>query len=267
MTREQAMHRAVADACLGGDAGEALAHDLRGFLETRGVSPEDVEAVLAAPRRLGVYRSLVRNGISAVVARVLRRTRAAISGHDVERFGRDLARFLDQRGARTHYLRDVPEEFFTWVCAEWRADDRLPAHVPDLAAFEIAFFAASTADRRGPEERFGEIALDRPLAFDPSARLVRLDFAVHELEDDGVDPPPRRPVALLAYRDAAHAVRWLELTPVAAAVIERLLEGAPLGSAIAAACVALSSTFDPAEMARVLADLGDRAVVLGAETA
>ena len=61
------LQRAIADACLGAHAGEDLARDLRGFLLAHGVAPEDIESILAAPLRLPVYRSLVRNGLSSVV--------------------------------------------------------------------------------------------------------------------------------------------------------------------------------------------------------
>ena len=83
-----------------------------------------------------------------------------------------------------------------------------------------------------------EVALDRPLAFVESARIERYAWAVHELPDDeeATDPPARRDVSLLAYRDATHAVRWLDLTPLAAAILERLVAGSPLGVAVEGAC-------------------------------
>jgi hypothetical protein len=57
----EALQRAIADACLGAHVDEELARDLRGFLAAHGVAPEDIEAILAAPARLSIYRSLVRN--------------------------------------------------------------------------------------------------------------------------------------------------------------------------------------------------------------
>ncbi|MDP9000026.1 MAG: DUF2063 domain-containing protein, partial [Myxococcota bacterium] len=63
------LQRAIADACLGADTGEDIARDLPGFLAARGVAPDDIETLVAAPRRLAIYRSLVRNGLSSVVLR------------------------------------------------------------------------------------------------------------------------------------------------------------------------------------------------------
>ena len=265
---ESALQRAIADACLGAEAGEALARDPRAFFASHGVSPEDIEAVLAAPPRLGVYRSLIRNGLAAVVVRMLPRTRARRNAAQGEgRFEADLAAFLAELGPRTNYLRDVPAELLAWVVPRWRADPAVPPYLVDLARHEIAAFAVAAA--AAPDApRPGEVNLDAPLLFAESVRLERYAWAVHELPPDGeaTAEPARRDVCLLAYRDASHAVRWLELTPLAGAVIERLVGGEPLGSAIAGACEeheAVAAAVLP-DVARLLADLGERGVLLGA---
>ncbi len=267
MTAE--LERAIADACLGEQAGEAMARDLRGFLETRGVAAEDVEAILAAPHRLAVYRSLVRNGLAGVVVRMLPRTRARLSAACDGRFDADVARFLEEVSPRTHYLRDVPGEFFAWARARWTADPQVPAYLPDLAAHELAGFAVAASESR-PAAALVELAPDRALAFADSARLMRYEWAVHELpvEETATAPPVRRDVSLLAYRDADHAVRWLELSPLAAAVVRRLLEGATLQSSIADACEEhrTAPTLVTVDIARLLARLADGGVLLGARS-
>jgi hypothetical protein len=264
---ERALQRALAEACWKADAGEAIAADLRGWLERHGVAEEDVEAVLAAPPRLGVYRSLVRNGLASVVVAMLPRTRARMNAASPPaRFDHDLAAFVDEVGPRTHHLRDVPREFFTWAAPRWRADASLPAYLADLAAFELAHFAvAASPAARGPVPV--DLALDRPLLFAPSARLLHLAWAVHELpaEPPAGDAPVARPVDLLAYRDAEHTVRWLDLTPLASSVIGRLLAGEALGAAVTAACASHGAAVGAAlpDVARLLADLGARGVLLG----
>jgi len=265
MTAE--LERAIADACLGEQAGEAIARDLRGFLEARGVAAEDVDAILAAPHRLAVYRSLVRNGLAGVVVRMLPRTRARLNAACDGRFDADVARFLEEVSPGTHYLRDVPAEFFAWARARWTADSQVPAYLPDLAAHELAGFAVAASESR-PAGPLAELAPDRALAFADSARLMRYEWAVHELpvEETATAPPARRDVVLLAYRDAGHAVRWLELSPLAAAVVRRLLDGATLQSSIADACEE-HRTAPPVvttDIARLLAKLADGGVLLGA---
>ncbi len=263
---ERALARALAEACMGQTAGDAISGDLRGFLEGHGVATEDVEAVLRAPHRLGVYRSLVRNGLSSVVLRMLPRTRARMNAACEDRFDNDFARFVEEVGPRTHYLRDVPSEFFVWAKPRWLEDAEIPQYLVDLAEHELAGFALAASDAPSKTGILGEVALDRPLVFIASMRLLRYAWAVHELPDDEAarDAPARRNVFLLAYRDAVHRVRWLELTPLAASLVERLQAGELLGAAIAGACGEFGAPADPDAIATLLADLGGRGVLLGA---
>jgi uncharacterized protein len=262
------LERALLDACLGQETGEDIARNLRGFLEARGVATEDVDAIVAAPHRLAVYRSLVRNGLAGVVVRMLPRTRARLNTACAGRFDADLARFLAEVGPRTHYLRDVPGEFFAWARPLWTIDSEVPAHLPDLAAHELACFGVAASESRPDAAPPGEVTLDRPIAFADSTRLVRYAWAVHELAPDepATDMPARRDVDLLAYRDEQHAVRWLELSPLAAAIVRRLLAGDALQEAIGCACEEHGTA--PAavatDVARLLSDLAQRGVLLGA---
>lgn len=265
MSGDAALQRAIADACLCEAAGEAIARDLRGFLEARAVLSDDIEAVLQAPRRLAVYRSLVRNGIAAVVARILPRTRARMNAACSGRFDLDLARFLEERGPRTRYLRDVPDELVAWAAARWRADPDLPPYLCDLSVFELTCFAVASCEAPlDPPVR--DVAAGRSLVFSRSVRFLRADWAIHELGPDveSTDDPARRSVHLLAYRDPQHAVRWLELTPMAAAIVERLALGEPIAAGVARACEAAGTAVDRTELAGLLADLAVRGVILGA---
>jgi hypothetical protein len=268
VAEDEALERAIADACLSEDGGHAIAKDLRGFLVARGVSNEDVAAALASPRRLAVYRSLVRNGLSAVVLRMLPRTRARLNAACGGRFDADFARFVAEVGPRTHYLRDVPGEFVAWVESAWRTDSLVPAYLSDLAAHELASYSVAASETTAAGRPIGEVSLDRPLEFAGSVRLLRHAWAVHQLPADptSMEVPARRDVWLLAYRDADHAVRWLELSPLAAEILERLVSGETLGASVELACasrgVAPNAVLD--DIAILLSDLGDRGVLLGA---
>ncbi len=262
------LQRAMADACLAEHAGDDLARDPRGFFEARGASPEDVDALLEAPRNLLVYRSLVRNGLSSVVFRILSGTRARLNAARAGQFDADLASFLDQAGPRTHYLRDVPGEFFGWTEARWRSDPDLPSYLPDLASFELAHFGVATSESTHAVDAVEEVTLDRPLAFAESARLAHYEWAVHELSPEAPgEAPERRTVHLLGYRDAAHSVHWVELTPLASAVLALLISGEALGEAIRKACASHGATLDGEreDIARLLSDLGRRGVFFGAK--
>lgn len=268
------MHAGLYDAflrvCFDRAAERELTESPRAFLEARGVPPEDVEAMLADAPRLLLYRALVRGNLHAVVAARFERTRARMGD---AAFDATFDAFLEARGPRTHYLRDVPGEFLAWALERWRsaemdADDAgVPPYLRDLARYELLEFEAATrADDDAPAA--GPLALDRPLVFHPATRVARFEHAVHQLPEaiDDRAPPARREVTLLVYRDADHALRYLELSPFVATMTLTLLDAVPLDAALASAAAAHALPMNDAllaDVSRLLADFGQRGVVLG----
>jgi hypothetical protein len=261
-----ALERVLVDACFGETAESELRAGVRAFAEARGVDGEDADAIAASPPRLAVYRSLVQNGIKTVVGRVLPRTRAHLEAAARGHFGADLARFLDEAGPRTHYLRDVPGEWVAWALPRWRADPAVPPYVPDLALYEVTAFALASAPDDPPVAPV-PVALDRPLSLARSARLLRLAWRVHEPpeDDQATAPPAQEPAHLLGYRGPGHSASWLELTPFAAAIVDALLSAQSLGDAVKSACRdhETAPADVTADVARLLADLAGRGIVLG----
>jgi uncharacterized protein len=259
----------IADACLTAGSEEEFTRDLRGYLEARGVPAADVDEICAAPPRLALYRRLVRNNLAGVTQRMMPRARARVN--DVNgAFDAEFDAFLEERAPRTHYLRDVPAEFLAWVAPRWKARADLPAYAADLAAHELVEFEICAAPVPAEPPPLADVALDRALVFTEAKRVMRYGHAVHLLpaDEDDRTTPETRPVTLLAYRDTEDAARFLELSPLAGAIVERLIAGEPLGTALAGACAALGYTLDDAilaDTARLLADLGERGVLLGAK--
>ncbi len=207
------------------------------------------------PPRIAIYRALVRNTLEGVVFKLLPRTRE----HMGAAFDESFAHFLEERGPQTHYLRDLPLEFVQWVTPRWR-ESGAASWLVDLAHHEMTSFAVSTAPHL-LEPRAADVAIDKPLLLSSHVRLERFGYAVHE---DSV-PPPAGEIALLYYRDHEHALRTLTLTPLAAAIVERA--DLPLRDAIARGCEQTHVPMNDdtlASVARLLADLGERGVLLGA---
>lgn len=259
------IQRAIGDA----NAPELLARDPRAFLEGAGLSP--AEAALLAGRgaeRLLTYRRLVRRGLAGAIKAEIPRAAARLDG-SFEAWASD---FLDAELPRSHYLRDVAFEFVEWAAPRWESDASLPPWLGELARHELSELEIAASE---PEERGAtgvELALELPVRIDRAARVYRYKHAVHLLSEDDAarDAPPARPTALLAYRDREHEVRFLELSPLAAEIVERLGGPCPLGEAIRSACSALEHVLDGSVVegiATLLADLGERGVLLGAETA
>jgi hypothetical protein len=258
------LHAMIASACLGRD--EASLGDLRAHLARHGVGGDDAEAILAAPRRLGLYRRLVRYNVTSVSETMLKRTRDRMEAIAKGAFADTIDAFLEEVGPRTPHLRDVPSELLAFAAPRWRADARLPPWLVDYATLELLDFTIGVAPRPGPPPPVADVSADRALVFADPKTLVRLAWAVHEL-DDGDASPEARDVAILVYRDAEHATRFLELTPLAGAILERLFGGATLADAMIDACKVHGASLDEAVLggaARMLADLAERGVLLGA---
>ncbi len=264
-TRLQAM---FADACFGVESQRAFDGDLQGYLARHAIAKDDAEAILASPRRLGLYRQLVRHNVVYVIRQMLERSRVRLEALAPGTFDQAVETFLEQCGPRTPHLRDVPSEFLEWAAPRWRANASLPAWIVDYAQLELVDFVIGVAPRPAPPPPLGDVAADLPLVFGDPKVMVRLRWAVHLLAPGDVETAPEeRPSTLLVYRDAAHRTRYLDLTPLAAAILERLIGGAPLAEALVSACAAEGQVLDQDVLggaARLLADLGDRGLLLGA---
>jgi len=257
------IQRMLADACFRRDAGEDIARDFAAYLDARGVTGEEREAMLSSPQRLTIYRRLVRNSLEGVTYKLLPRTRARMG----EAFDESFAAFLEERGPRTHFLKDVPSEFLSWVQERWKSDASVRPYLLDLAHYELAHFEIGSMPRVGEARDLADVALDRPLAFSSVARLMRVSAAVQLLGEDTDAEPEARACALLLYRDDAHAVRVLELGSLAYEALALMFDGVPLGEAVQGASLATKVELTDdllAQFATLLADLGERGVLLGA---
>jgi hypothetical protein len=252
-----------------------------------GVDPRDARALAASdPRRILVYRGLVRHTLRDVLHKEMPRAMARLGA---ERFEHDTRRWIETELPRSQILRDVAYEMCAWATPLWRAERDVPAHVVELARYELLEFDVYTAQRytaqrhtaqrhtaqrhtaqrsSGEVER-DELSADHGVAFDTTMRLGRFDFAVHRLVEDVDDRtvPDAGRFDLLCYRDADGAFRRMELTPLAGEILRRLWrDGAALAAAVADACRACGRAVDQQVVdgtGVVLEDLASRGVLLG----
>lgn len=253
------------------EAPARMEDDLAGWLREQGVEGDDLQAMLAVgAERMLVYRKLVHNRLRSTILDFIERTVARLGS---ARFRRDFEAFVEERAPSSPYLRDVPTEFVEWAAPRWAADPEVPPWVPDLARHELLDYEVRNDPRGGETDTGLPLALDRPLRFDGTARLVRYGFAVHLMprKKDDTSEPEAEPVRLLVYRDAEHKARYLALTPFADALLhELLLRRKAVQPALVDAAAALGEPLDDEKLgaaAQLLADLGERKVCLGAEPA
>ena len=221
-----------------------------------------------AARRILAYRSLVHARFRGVVEVTMPRVAATLGE---ARLAAEVARFVEARASRSPYVRDVASELLAWWADRWPGDATVPGHLLDHARHELLAVDVAAAEDDEPLAGEGEapVAATSVLRFQRGARLVRYAWAVHHLHDDDVDTlPARADTALLAYRDDRHLVRYLELSPLAAVLVERLMGGAALELAVREACASTDRPLDDAtlaELAALLDDLEARGIVLGAQ--
>ena len=263
---QPALERLFERMVFGPEVDPAKPEEVKALLARCELPEEDSAAVAEDFARLSVYRKLVRGTLREAIELAIPRTIFRLGGLFQEYFDR----FLDQRGPRTHFLRDVTPEFLDFCAGEWKADARVPPWMSDLARHESLRIEIGAMPTLPPPEDPEELALDRGVRFTEASALMRYDFAVQRLSADEQDlgEPAREPTMLFVYRSPDHEVRYLELSPLAHAILrglrdERLSLRAALERAVAELGVPLVQGVLEGS-ARLLADLAERGALLGA---
>ncbi len=254
----------IAELCLLSNAGSDLSAKVKALIEAANLPAEDAAILKADADRLLWYRRLVRNNLEGVIESVLERTKLAFSNFAPSQFERLVNEFLAVSAPRTHYLRDVPLEFFEFAEPRWRSLT-VPLFLVNFARFELVEFAAGTTI--DPPRKLEPVVPtpDRGLVFANAARLEPFDFPVHAFVDNGPIPSAKH-TNLLFYRDGEHVVRTLELTPLAASIVKQLIDHKSIKDSLAAALESEGRAFTPAivsQTAELFAGLSSRGVVIG----
>jgi hypothetical protein len=266
---QEALERSLGELVFGPAIDVSDRTAVLAWLGEQGVSASDASAIAETELpHLLVYRRLVRGTLREALRRAIPRSLARLGEH----FDPYFDRFLRDRGPQTHYLRDVTFELLDFMSQSTAEDPCVPSYWLDLARHEALHIeVAATPVRRATAEP-AALELDAGLAFSESVRLVHYAHAVHTLPDDLNDrqAPAREPTYMLAYRDADHDVRYLALTELAAAVLERLRRGSSLRQSLTEAAAEKAVPLDESTLdatAALLADLAERGVILGPRAA
>lgn len=251
------------------DSAERVRHGWADFLAGFGLEPRDRDALLEAPReRVLVYRRLVFHRFLNTVREFVPRTAARLGR---ELFRASVTTFIAEHASRSPYLRDVPGEFVRWAMPRWDADPSVASYLSNLAHHELLEFEILNEPHADDDEPT-PVALERPLRFHGSTRLMQYRYAVHRLSADERDRtiPEASHVHLLAYRDVDHRVRYLELSEFAARLLTALRSSqTSLHDALNLVCDRVGDHLDDAQLAtaaQLLADLAERGVMLGAKS-
>lgn len=258
---QQALESVFADLVLGPPpSAESLAE----LCDKYQVDADDRIALKESLERLALYRELVRSNLREALALSMPRCLARLGPLFDEYFDR----FLGEQAPRTHYLRDVTPEFLAFCAPLWQRDARVASYLHELGRHESLHIEVSALPSLPRGHVPAPLVLERGVELSAALRLMRYRHAVHELAADEMDrtAPAERAVSLLVYRSPEHEVRYLELTPLAAGIVERLLAGDTLAGAVQGAASAEGAALTEAVLAgaaKLLADLAERGVVRG----
>lgn len=262
---QRALESAFAELLLGAELAPDDPAAIDAWLARHGVEAADAEAIRTQEiPGLLVYRELVRGTLRSAIELGMPRTLARLGPLFDEYF----ARFLAVRGPQTHYLRDVTGELLDFCAELWPTDPRVPAYLLELGRLEALRIDIAAAPPRKSEEALAPLELDAGLCFSEAQRLLCCAYRIHELSESLDDRtwPAHSPTQLLVYRSPDHMVRYLELSPLAAAILSRLIAGESLKDSLIGATRASARELDDATLqgaATLLSDLSARGVVLG----
>lgn len=215
-----------------------------------------------AARGAGIYRELLRNNLEGFLLACYPVSREVLGRR---RWRRLVDAFFRDARCQTPYFRQIPQEFLRWLESVPPPVD-LPPWARELAHYEWVELALDVMDAPPPMHHAeGDLMAGRPVLA-PALMNLAYGWPVHRI---GPGWRPRRPRAtrLLVFRDPGDAVRFVELNPVSARLVDLLADGTLRGGEACARIAAELRHPDPAAVLRhgagVLAELRAAGAILG----
>ena len=167
-------------------------------------------------RRMAIYNELLFNNLTGFLDACFPITRQLLG----ERRWRRLHRaFFREARCHTPYFREIPHAFLDWL-----PQDSGPRWIKELAHYEWVELALDVMNVATPaHDPWGDLMAGMPVL---APALMNLAYA-WPVQRIGPDYRPRKPrqTHLLVYRDSEDDVRFVELNPVSARLVDLLLEG------------------------------------------
>lgn len=181
--------------------------------------PEGIE-----DRRMGIYRELLYNNVEGFIAGGFPVIRGLYSEENWHRMIRD---FFANHESQSPYFLEISEEFIAYLQDEREHQPEDPAGLIELAHYEWVEMALHVSDETVSMDNIdanGDLMGQRPV-FSPLAWPLMYAFPVHTMGPDNLpENAPAQPTYLVVYRNRSDQVRFLEINPVTARLINLLQE-------------------------------------------
>jgi hypothetical protein len=175
-------------------------------------------------RRMNVYRELFFNNLRNLLGGMFPVIRKITGDAHWERLVR---LFMQRHVARTPYFLQLPREFLDFLENEYEPEDSDYPFLLELAHYEYVEIALSISeeenDGRGVDPD-GDLLAGAPVK-SVLARVYAYSYPVHRISTDFLpEKPAEPPVFLAVYRDNDDKVRFLELSPISAALLDAIAQ-------------------------------------------
>lgn len=190
-------------------------------------APDQVE-----DRRMAIYRDLFFNNINGTLQNAFPVIRSLFSEDKWQTMVRD---FMVKHQCKTPLFIEIAREFMAYLDNE-RLSDEDPPFLKELAHYEWVELALSIHEAEFERTPLAdEDCLSLQYRQSPLAWLLVYQFPVHQISVDNQPQSPNdTPVCLLVLRDEDDQIKFIELNPVSARLMDLLSQGETGESAVAA---------------------------------
>ncbi len=182
-------------------------------------APEGIE-----DRRIGIYRDLLYNNVEGFIASGFPVLRSIYNDEDWHRMVHD---FFARHQSTTPYFLEISQEFLDYLQSEREPQAEDPQGLLELAHYEWVELALMVAEENIDLDRVdpnGDL-LQRHPVLSPVAWPLAYQYPVHRMGPDYLPAAtPDQPTYLIVYRNRVDEVRFLEINPVTARLINLLQE-------------------------------------------
>ena len=202
------------------DDFQAIQRQFAAHLRDPAKPPPDV----GRQRGLAVYRNLFFNNVKGFLSGAFPVLRKLYDDDDWN----DLARlFYARHRCHSPYFAEIPREFIAYLEDEHEARPCDPPFALELAHYEWVEMALARADDETDAATInpdGDLMDGVPVA-SPLAWQHAYEWPVHRIGPDFLpEKPGAAPTWLVVFRDRKDRVRFLELNPLSALLLEKITE-------------------------------------------
>lgn len=186
-------------------------------------------------RRIGIYRDLLYNNVEGFIANGFPVLRSIYSDDDWHKMVRD---FFAHHQCTTPYFLEISQEFLDYLQSEREPQAEDPQGMLELAHYEWVELALMVADEEidlNGIDPNGDLLKGHPV-LSPLAWPLAYQYPVHRMGPDYLPAaPPDQPTYLVVYRNRNDEVKFLEINPVTARLINLLQENPEITGELALA--------------------------------